>query len=183
MVGWFEAQWHVEPNSNVRASHYQKPTWIATCNGFHAVDFRSTGFCGTQIDTALLYENHRDIGQALAAGTVPRDEVTHRFDQHPMLISFIPPTGVHRHQNSSYWDGSESKWPACIAPRDLSLSYDYCWQRHRWNLCCCPESSGGAWNSSWLSAPLSFFNQQEEIVPGAKSMNKHEKADTMILIG
>lgn len=72
-------------------------------------------------------------------------------------VDILYTTGVHRHQNSSYWDGSESKWPACIAPRDLSLSYDYCWQRHRWNLCCCPESSGGAWNSSWLSAPLSFF--------------------------
>ena len=27
-----------------------------------------------QIDTALLYENHREIGEALAAGTVPREE-------------------------------------------------------------------------------------------------------------
>ena len=27
-----------------------------------------------QIDTAVLYENHREIGEALAAGTVPREE-------------------------------------------------------------------------------------------------------------
>ncbi|CAK9088126.1 unnamed protein product [Durusdinium trenchii] len=39
---------------------------------------------GRMIDTALLYENHRDIGEALAAGTVPREEV--------FLISKIPPT-------------------------------------------------------------------------------------------
>ncbi len=34
------------------------------------------------------------------------------FWKHP-FISFLLPTGVHRHQSSSYWDGSESKWFAC----------------------------------------------------------------------
>lgn len=39
---------------------------------------------GRMIDTAVLYENHREIGEALAAGTVPREEV--------FLVTKVPPT-------------------------------------------------------------------------------------------
>ena len=38
------------------------------------LDLCADDSCCPEIDTALLYENHREIGEALAAGTVPREE-------------------------------------------------------------------------------------------------------------
>ena len=134
-----------------------------------------------QIDTAVLYENHRDIGEALATGTVPREEAGPCFRTSTWHYCNYSYLGLHFLEN--WWKSHLTLGTACLCkvflvtkipptemgpdpqripvtdPCPARLSRSILAQpRHRWDLCGGRASSGWAWHIHWPGAkPFNSF--------------------------